>query len=572
VETNLRYYLTLLKGRGKLILSLALLTSLVALAGGLLLARYTATATVLVKPQQPPGSTVQPQVGLVAVPTLNILELRGDTYREIVQSRALAEQVVDLLKLDELVANQSFWDLDLTTKAKKLVRDTYTFVIKLLHGKVSTPPLSPREEAIETLRYSISASLLPRTTVLTISVKHRNPEMAMKIANAVAEVFVKFTQEANAREATITRKLLEEQTQNVEGSLMKAQEALQKFSNEAGILTTLTNEADLKVKDLFTYETTLKTTTTEIQASKAKIEQIKKDLARNAKVVESSSTIGNNPLIQTLKTDLVQLESKLSTLLVDFTPKHPQVIALQEQIATLRAALNREVKRIVTDQVSGINPTYQTLMTDLAKEEANLQASLARKEALESIITRFNEQLKVLTEKRAQWELLNNEVAHNTQELAKLKDQLQAAAIAEAQKLSEIKVLDAATRPLFPKVKGFPIAFFPLLGLVVGLMAGVTLVVLLESLDDSVKTPEFIEKDLRLPLYGAIMDTNLNGKGVDLPGVGLKGTPAEKKPSPPTPSSPTSTPDLPSWRGIATWAPIFNLHGIIEIIKTSNAF
>jgi len=94
--------------------------------------------------------------------------------------------------------------------------------------------------------------------------------------------------------------------------------------------------------------------------------------------------------------------------------------------------------------------------------------------------------------------------------LDSLKLQLESARIKEAQKISEIKIIDQAIPPLNPK--GIPKVAYTFLGFIVGLIGGIGLAFFMEYIDDSVQTIETIEEKLKLPVYGVIPEIKLQRK------------------------------------------------------------
>ena len=69
--------------------------------------------------------------------------------------------------------------------------------------------------------------------------------------------------------------------------------------------------------------------------------------ARATQRYESLPNVVNNPLIQTLKTDLAKLESQTAELSQKVTDRHPAMIAARSNAASLKARIAAETERIV---------------------------------------------------------------------------------------------------------------------------------------------------------------------------------------------------------------------------------
>jgi succinoglycan biosynthesis transport protein ExoP len=499
---NLQYYLALILTKKKILLLLSFMTAITALLGGIYLAKYKTTAEVLVKPQET-QSGAQMQAGLVARSSLGLLVEVGSTYPRVLQSRPIAEKVVERLQLDQKLTAQTTSQAGFFAPVKKVVKKVLQ---TLVFGAPPAVQYTPFEMATQTVQNSIYALLLANTTIIQIGINYDNPILARDIVNTVAEVFVEFSREINAHEAITTRKFLEEQVKDAQEKVEASQETLRVFNQEIGVLVDLPGEIQKRFGELATLETDLKQVITSSEFSKSRIQKLRQELPGQSKYVQASSTMDNNPLIQNLKQNLIQLETQLPRLLVDFTPKHPQVIALKEQIAQVKNTLNQEVKRLLTAQTSQLNTIHQTIVADLLNEEATLQALQARHDALESVITDFKKELQTFSDKQSEWQRLVDNVHFNTTRLENLKQQLESVKLTEAQKVGEIGILERAQIPRYPTVNGLPLIAFPCIGLLFGLMVGLCLVILQDYFDDSVKSVEMIEKDFKLPVYATIVD------------------------------------------------------------------
>ncbi|HTP10126.1 MAG TPA: polysaccharide biosynthesis tyrosine autokinase [Anaerolineae bacterium] len=108
---------------------------------------------------------------------------------------------------------------------------------------------------------------------------------------------------------------------------------------------------------------------------------------------------------------------------------------------------------------------------------------------------------------------LQTELAQLRQSLAYLLQSYENIRLAEAQSTSNIVVVEPATLPTSPvRPRTFQNT---LLGALVGLMLSVGLVFLIEYLDDRIRSPEQIDKVLRLPVVGLIakMGNGYHGTG-----------------------------------------------------------
>lgn len=153
-------------------------------------------------------------------------------------------------------------------------------------------------------------------------------------------------------------------------------------------------------------------------------------------------------LAQPLQKKLVDLEFELATLLQKFTDKYPHVIAIKEQIQDIKAQLK-----------------------NFSKQDLDY-ARLAR------------------------------EVEVNKKLYSMLKEKLEEARITEAQKVGDVSIVDPAVMPRYPVSPQRGIG--AIMGGMTGLLLGICLAFLLETLDTSIGTIEDVENFVKLPVLGIV--------------------------------------------------------------------
>ena len=81
-----------------------------------------------------------------------------------------------------------------------------------------------------------------------------------------------------------------------------------------------------------------------------------------------------------LKGEILALEGQRNALMLQFTDKHPDVIAVKQKVVTLKEQLEAELLNPKESNRGGLeNPIYQDLTIELGKVEAEVAALRARK-------------------------------------------------------------------------------------------------------------------------------------------------------------------------------------------------
>ncbi len=192
---------------------------------------------------------------------------------------------------------------------------------------------------------------------------------------------------------------------------------------------------------------------------------------RATREMENRPEVVNNAFIQELRGEEIKLSAKLAELFQKYGPKHPQMIQLNSELKTLRDKMEREIKRVVAAVMIAESPQYLLL-----KREAE-----ANRKLYETLLTRLKE----------------TTVTGNLPQ-------------------SNIHIVDRAQvqeHPVKPKKR-----MNIMLSAILGLMVGVGLAFFFEYLDNTLKSPEDIERFLEVPLLGLVPLTKKGkeGSSIDL--------------------------------------------------------
>ena len=111
-------------------------------------------------------------------------------------------------------------------------------------------------------------------------------------------------------------------------------------------------------------------------------------------------------------------------------------------------------------------------------------------------------QLKKLPEAELNYARFTREVEINDKLFRDLKEKLESARIAESEKVEDVSLVESALVPGSPINLNKSLNYF--LGIIIGLMLGLTGVFLIEQLDTSIGTIEDVEDAIKLPVLGVI--------------------------------------------------------------------
>lgn len=344
-----RQFLLILQARYKVAMFTALFVIIATLIVSLLLPKqYTASTAVVVDVKSP-----DPLAGMV-LPGLASPAYMA-TQIDIINSDRVAQRVVKLLRMDESPAVRQQW-MDATDGEGDLT----VWLADLLKQKLDVKP--SRE-----------------SNVINITFTGADPNFAAAVANAFAQAYIDINVELKVEPARQYADWFEDQVKNLRDKLEKAQQALSVYQQNSGIVAT-EERLDHEVAKLNELSTQL----TLVQAQTSDSSSKRKSTGNP----ETLAEVMQNPLINSLKSDIARLEAKLQENSVNLGRNHPQVKRAQSELASLRNKLSAETRKIY----SSIGTSYEV---GKQREKELLEAMEAQKKRVLEL-NRQRDQISVL--------------------------------------------------------------------------------------------------------------------------------------------------------------------------------
>jgi succinoglycan biosynthesis transport protein ExoP len=353
----------------------------------------------------------------------------------------------------------------------------------LLGFDVTEFSLVPTDNAISMLIENLNTQLDVSHTILTISYKDKNPEYSALVVNTISDLFVQQLLDYKRMQTTSILTPLEEQLQAARKELDSAEEEIKTF-RKAYPLVFLETDRKRMVSQYADLEGEIDANNKNIYEINQLLEKMQQGIAGQDKsfiirdilsFLQAENLPGASSLIQQYD----QLVGQKQRLIQQNYPlEHPQVIdannkirEMEDQITQKAIQYRNQTKGDIDVAKSDINSLYNNLKNlprnelRLAELERNLQI---KDKIVSTLMTRIDE--------------------------AKIND---AAIIPDAY------IIDRAFPPiitslLFLKIRLYGIG--PLLGIIIGII----FFVLLDVLDNSVKSSKDVEKKLRLPILASI--------------------------------------------------------------------
>jgi len=304
---------------------------------------------------------------------------------------------------------------------------------------------------------AISASIVKDSNLIEVQVTNGNPELSSKIANTLSDEYLQLMTEKNQEQMSRSVDFLGTQGKITDADLQKAVDALKQFQSQPRGVAVLEAEFTKKSTDSVNFDSQLKTAQVEIQQLNYGVSSLEQELA-------------NVP-----KTVAVQKYNDANGSVTNFQDINPLYVSLAQQLAEKKASLAEK---------QGQSQGLQVLVDSMPMELDTLQAELADKRAQQDQLQRNVDRLK-----------------QTSDTLAKKSTETQIAKSIDLGDTSVVVISQAniPSSPVKPNKK-LNIA----IALLLGLMVFTLLAFILEYLDNTLKTPDDITRELDLPVLGLI--------------------------------------------------------------------
>ena len=394
------------------------------------------------------------------------------------------------------------------TLMEEVVRTLPGWVVK--HFRDENKGEISMEQMVRRLSDNVRVEQVRDADIIKVKVRAREPNVASVVANTIVEVLKRRRVEAIREEISEQRRYIEEQLPKIEERLTRVEQELKEFKEKNKVVA-----LDEQSKEMLRGLTEAEVLYNEAKADREEIEQrlnyIRGKIEEQRAELVPRVTQITSPLVEKLKQQLVELEAQYAELEVQNYPEdEPRVRMLREQIEQTKRKLKQEMMKIVEGEEI-IDPLTQMrrFVDESIELEVNLHACRAREDVLQKIMEEYKEELSKLPEKELRLAQLMREREINERLYIMLTEKREEARIAEAGKVSNIRVIDPARPPEVPVKprKRMNLA----IGVVLGVMVGVGGAFVVEYMDKSVKTPQEVEA-IGIPVLGCVPVIKPKGK------------------------------------------------------------
>jgi capsular exopolysaccharide synthesis family protein len=400
-----------------------------------------------------------------------------------------AESKITLHPAPQLTQNQldmwmSWWQMDRFIADQIQVLQTRSLAQRVVDrlGLDAHPEFSG-EDAAGALMSRIGAEPVKDSFVIRVSMTGRDPDTVAEWLNIYVEEFVAANIESSLERTRQVYEVIQSRLDPLRGQLAASEQRLMRFQERED--SYLFADQDENV-----IQEQVDTLTREYGAAKADRIRVETKHAalRQLRASDLSETgfpeILQDATIQSLRQQRYDLEVELSDKLRTLKEGHPTIQELRSRIAGVDARVQEQIENIGTS----IQTDY-----DIARR---------REQALYDNIEALRDESIELSKQRLEHDRLQREYEQNKGFLEDMLARLKEADISSTAAANNVRVIEPARPPAGPYSPNLRRSL--ILSGLFGLLFGVGLVVFLDFLDQSLRTPDQVEGYLGLEVLSAL--------------------------------------------------------------------
>jgi uncharacterized protein involved in exopolysaccharide biosynthesis len=382
----------LVRNRGWIIVPTVLAAVLSIAAVNLVTLRYKSEARILIDGREnvflrPNGERNEERNALdaEAVTSQVQLLLSRDLAREIIKKNKLAERP----EFDPVLRGLS--------PVKSLLA---------LFGIGRDPfSLTPEERVLDAYFERFTAYAVDKSRVMVIEFQSRDPELAARLANSIAEGYLVLQQNARQEQAKSASQWLSGEIESLRKKVAEAESRVEDFRSKSSLFVG-TNNTTLSNQQMGELNTQLNNARALKSDAESKARLIR-EMLQSGKPIEASEVL-NSELTRRLSEQRVTLRAQLAEQSSTLLDGHPRIKELKAQLADLDRQLREEASkisrsldndaRIAGGRVEGLSASLEQLKkqaTSTNGQDVQLRAlereAKAQRDLLESYLAKYRE-------------------------------------------------------------------------------------------------------------------------------------------------------------------------------------
>jgi polysaccharide chain length determinant protein (PEP-CTERM system associated) len=328
------------------------------------------------------------------------------------------------------------------------------------------------------------------TIAFSLSYDGEKPEIVQRITGVLTSLYLEENLKVREQQTAGTFKFLEEEAQNMKEQLLKIDAELSAFKKKN--MDALPELLQVNIQSLERIERDIDLASNMLRTLKEKESYLQSQLTS----IPTEADNQDKALLKELKARLVMLESR-------YSDKYPDVIKARAEIARLEARIGNPS---AGSQEKPDNPAYITMASQLASTKSEIGSVKQQIEGLHRKRDEYQRRIEMAPKVDEVYKGLmsarNNTQAKYDDLMRKSMEAKVAQGLEKGQMGERFNLIDPARLPEKPVKPNIPAVL--LIGLVLGIGAGIGVAAIREFSDNSVRSATVLARERGLPVLGSI--------------------------------------------------------------------
>ncbi len=440
---------------------------------------YRATATILIESNKPKLVSIEEVYSQISNSSIAFYQ----TQAEILKSRELATRLVRHLKLAEHPALDPrkrpppFWSewlpegwFERANRAQPSAEGVEKTVVGSVMGGLSVVPVR-------------------NSQLIRISFESYDSDLSAMVPNALAELYIEADLEARLSMTRKATSWLTGQSADLRKKLTEAEQSLQQFRERERIIDAkglAQSGATKQLEDLQKSLNDARTRRAEAEVLYNQVSAVTQGKSQDS--LESLPAIQRNPLVVQSKGQEVEAEKRQNEASRRYGAEHPRLIAAEADLKTARENLRKQIASVA----QSVTRDFEVAKANEAVTERNFNAARG--------------DIQNLNRKEFQLASLEREVATSRQFYDMFVQRFKETNLSGEMQSAIARIIDPAT----PGGQAGPNRQrIVVIAVVLALILGAGLALLIERLNNTLKTSHDVETKLGVPVLGVLQITKV---------------------------------------------------------------
>ena len=361
----------------------------------------------------------------------------------------------------------------------------------------------------------------PGGGTFSVSYENSNPATAYRVVQSLLNTFIEDSLGMKRDDAGVAQRFLLQQLRDYEQKLIQAESRLAEFKkNNVGLLPGAQGD----------YYQRLDSAMGELEELRGMYRQVserRNELQRQLLGEEPTFGLSGSVSGDPIDSQIASYQARIDQLLVQYTEKHPEVVALKETIARLReerqggATMSSSVAPPMTGTPTeemltrslDLNPVYQSMKIALSQADAELAEMRGQLNMKEQAVANLRSRVDAIPEVEAELTRLNRDYNINKKQYDDMLQRLESARISEqadqSQEDVKFRVIEPPVEPITPS--GPPRDALSALVLLLSIAAGLGLALFLQQARPVFSTRDSVQRVTGLTVVGAVTAATVAG-------------------------------------------------------------